>query len=68
MSLQVFDDFFKSYLVYQHDNTLQQSMITEVQFAELIQEYELNLIRSIGSYWIIETDASEVNQQQRAYE
>ena len=39
-------------------DSLQSSVITEVQFAELIQEYELNLIQSNGVYRILDTEMS----------
>ena len=55
--LVVFDTFFKPYLVYIM-NVLQSSIVTEKQFAELIQEYELNLIQGNGAYRIVDTETS----------
>ena len=55
--LDVFDIFFKEYMKY-NKGELQTSIITEMQFAELIQDCEHKLIESNGVYRFVDSDGS----------
>ena len=55
--LDVFDIFFKEFMKYSKGE-LQSSVITEMQFAELIQDCEHKLIESNGVYRFVDSDGS----------